>query len=118
MGNWSSKAVVLPPIEFDGDSIVFSVKRLLTEDMLVLMRNFNQGTGKLEFSNPLEVCQTAQLILPKYVTDIQGMSSADGIPVTAEEFIKAASEFYFVPLMGALLAALIDVSTVGTQAKN
>lgn len=118
MGNWSSKGVVLPPIEFDGDSITFTVKRLLVEDMMVLSKHFNQKNGALQFESPLEVCQTAQSIFPKYVQGINGMLDEDGKPVTVEGFVEATKEFYFVPLIGELFTSLLTVSTVKAQAKN
>lgn len=118
MGNWTSKGVVLPPIEFDGDSVTFTVKRLLVEDMLTLSKHFDKANGTLKFESPLEVCQTAQSIFPKYVTGIVGMTNGDGGNVTVEEFIEASKEFYFVPLIGELFGALINASTVKAQEKN
>jgi len=115
MGSWSSKPVVLPPIAFDGDDITFSVKRLLVEDMMLLSNHFKDG--KMVFESPMQVCETAAKILPKYVTAIEGMSTADGA-MTLEQFTEATAEFYFVPLIGELFAKLITVSTVGGQAKN
>ena len=119
MGNWSTNGVELEPIEFDGDSITFTVKRLLVEDMLVLSKYFNRETGALSFGSPLEVCQTAQEIFPKYIQKVGGMFKANGSAMTAEEFLTASKDFYFVPLVGQLFTALISASTVkATEAKN
>jgi len=118
MGQWSNKPVVLKPIEFDGDSIVFSVGRLLVEDMMTLAKFHNASNGTLSFGSPLEVCAMAQAILPKYVKSISGLRKDDGGEMTVAEFIEASKEFYFVPLIGTLFAELITVSTVQAQAKN
>lgn len=118
MGNWTSKSVVLEPIEFDGDSITFHVKRLLVEDMQVLAKYFDGSKGMMSFDNPLDVCKTAQEIFPKYVTGIKGLLDAEGHEVSVEQFLEASKEFYFVPLIGELFAKLIDVSTAKAQLKN
>lgn len=119
MGNWSTNGVVLEPIEFDGDSITFTVKRLLVEDMLVLSKYFSKETGALSFGSPLEVCQTAQEIFPKYIQDVRGLLKADNVAMTPEEFLGASKDFYFVPLVGQLFTALITASTVkAVEAKN
>lgn len=110
--------MVLAPIEFDGDSITFTVKRLLVEDMLLLSKHFDKANGTMKFESPLEVCQTAQSIFPKYVTGIGGMTNCDGGNVTVEDFLVAAKEFYFVPLIGELFGALITASTAKVQEKN
>lgn len=117
MGHWTKHGVRLPAIEFDGDSIVFEVTRLRTEDMLELSKFYDKTKGAMVFGSPAEVCTVAAAILPKYIKSIDGMT-ADGAPVTVELFETMVSEFYFVPLIGALLAHLITVSTVGAQEKN
>jgi len=117
MGSWSNKSVVLDPIEFDGDMIVFSTKRLLVEDMQILMKFYDKETGNLAFSDPLEVCKTAGSIFPNYITDVKGMFS-DGVEMSVTEFLEASKEFYFVPLIGALFGALISASTVKSKEKN
>lgn len=118
MGNWTNKTVVLEPLEFDGDKIVFTVKRLLVEDMQTLSKFFDGSSGSLKFNNPLDVCKTAQEIFPKYVTALNGLNKEDGSAVTVEEFMEASKEFYFVPLVGQLFASLISVSTVKSIEKN
>lgn len=118
MGNWTSKTVTLPPIPFDGDQVAFTVKRLLTEDMLTLAKFYNQENGTLRFSNPIEVSKVAQEILPKYVVAMDGLLTAEGAKMGAAEFVEASKEFYFVPLVGALFGELISVSTVRAQEKN
>jgi hypothetical protein len=118
MGNWTNKTVVLEPIEFDGDKIVFTVKRLLVEDMQVLSRFYDNSSGNLQFSSPLDVCKTAQEVFPKYVQAINGMSKEDGSAMTVEEFMEASKEFYFITLIGQLFAGLIAASTVKSKEKN
>lgn len=118
MGNWSSKPVVLEPIEFDGDKVVVTVKRLLVEDMQMLAKYFDRDKGTMRFESPLEMCKAASDIMPKYVTGIDGLIDGDGVRVTLEEFHKAVGEFYFVPLSGAIFQGLVRVSTAKAQEKN
>ena len=118
MGNWASKGVTLDPIDFDGDSITFVVKRLLVEDMQILLKFYKPESGTLAFDDPLEVCRTAQGIFPRYILSQIGMKKEDGTEFTLEEFNEATSEFYFVPLVGALFGALIGASTLKGQEKN
>jgi len=115
MGNWTKGSVKLEPIEFDGEQVVFHAKRLLVEDMLVLSKHFNGD--KMVFASPMEVCQTAAGILPKYLTAISGYK-VDGADMTLEEFLAAAQEFYFVPLVGALFGRLVAISTAKGMEKN
>lgn len=112
MGNWTNKPIQLPEIQFDGDDITFTVKRLLVEDMLVLSKHFNAEKGVLSFGSPLEVCKTAQELFPKYVVGVAGLQTAEATPVSLAEFLEAVKDFYFVPLVGELFTALIVASTV------
>lgn len=118
MGNWSSKPVILDPIEFDGDKVVVTVKRLLMEDMQAISKYFDREKGVMRFDSPLEVCKAAADIMPKYVVGIDGMVDGDGSRVTLEEFHKAVGEFYLVPLFGGIFQGLVRVSTARAQEKN
>ncbi|OGC95828.1 MAG: hypothetical protein A2W25_15240 [candidate division Zixibacteria bacterium RBG_16_53_22] len=117
MGNWTSN-VILEPIEFDGDSIVFTCGRLTVEDMLALSKFFDQEKGVLRFDDQLQALNTAQGLIGKYVRRIDGMRMPDGASITVEQFSEVAREFYFVPLLGELLANLVTISTVGKSEKN
>lgn len=118
MGNWCP-TVKLEPIEFDGDVVSVEASRLLVEDMADLMKNVDPVSKKLRFDDPSQVCSMASRLLPKYVKSFSGYIKADGTAMTREEFVAAASEFYFVPLVGRIFAALMAESTVGgAQAKN
>jgi len=118
MAKWSNKPVVLEPISFDGDSVVFTAKRLLVEDMQTMSKFFNKERGAMVFNSPLEVCTLAAEIFPKYIVELQGLTKDDGTAVTRDEFLEAAKEFYFVPLISALFAGLMQISTVRSSEKN
>ncbi|MFA6213542.1 MAG: hypothetical protein WC714_29160 [Candidatus Obscuribacterales bacterium] len=118
MGNWSSKPVVLDPIEFDGDQVVVTVKRLLMEDMQAISKYFDREKGVMRFDSPLEVCKAAADIMPKYVVGVDGMMDDAGGRVTLEDFHKAVGEFYLVPLFGAIFQGLVFVSTAKAKEKN
>lgn len=118
MGNWTNKPVVLPAIDFDGDKVVLTVKRLQVEDMQVLSKFYDRATGVLRFNDPLEVVAVAGTLFPKYIVGISGMTTADGDEVTVEDFIASCKEFYFVPLIGQLFSELVGCSTVRSKAKN
>lgn len=117
MGNWTTRPVELQPIEFDGDTIKISVKRLLMADMQELSKYFDRDKGVMRFDSSLEVCKAAANIMPKYVVSIEGMIT-DGRPVTLEEFHAATGEFYLAPLFGEIFSQLIEVSTAKAQKKN
>lgn len=117
MGKWSA-TVTLDSIVFDGDSITFTVNRMLTEDMTIMSKYFDPDTGKLKFNSNTEICEVAADLLPKRVVGMVGMTKADGSEFTLQEFNTAAKEFYFAPLLGELFAKLMSISVVGVQAKN
>lgn len=119
MGNWTAETN-LDPIEFDGDSITFTVSRLLVEDMAEVMKNYDPKTEKLTFADPAAVCSLAAKIVPKYVKRVSGMKKPDGSEFTAAEFSTVVcKEFYFTGLLGALFGGLVSVSVVGqAAAKN
>lgn len=118
MGKWSNQDVTLEPIAFDGDAVVFTVSRLTVEDMLVLSKHFDTERGTMRFSSPMEVCAAASTVLPARVKAVSGYRKSDGEAMTLDEFLSAAKEFYFVPLISALFAALVGISVVGTSEKN
>ena len=118
MGKWLGGGVKLDPIDFDGDSIVFTVNRLKVGDMAPLAKHFAQDSGMLNFSSQLEVCTVAAELLPRYVVSIEGMTKGDGSAMALDEFNTAVSDFYFAELLGKLLGKLIEVSAVGGQEKN
>lgn len=117
MGNWT-KEVRLPEIEFDGDTVVFTVTRMLVEDMQMLSKFFDKDSGTLKFTDNLEVCGLAKTILPRRVVKIEGMKKADGTDMTREEYLAVASEFYFAELNGQLFGELMSVSVVKQQEKK
>lgn len=117
MGKWTA-TVELEAIEFDGDQIVFNVNRLLTKDMGEMARHYNESEGKLQFTSNAEVCTLAADLFPRYVNSMHGMTDGDGAAINKERFVQIAQEFYFAPLVGQLFAKLMEISVVGTQAKN
>lgn len=112
MGNWSAAAVQLDPIEFDGDKIVFTANRLKTTHIGVLLKHYDAERGTLVFSSQLEVIEAASQVLPEYIIGISGMTKGDGTEFSLEEFKNALGDFYFVPLVGEVLAGLVKASTV------
>jgi hypothetical protein len=118
MGKWTNE-VVLDPIEFDGDIITFTAKRLLAEDMALILQNYDKEKEVLRFANEAEMSKMTAAIFPKYVTKIEGMTKGGGEQFTVTEFVEASKEFYFVPLVGKLFSGIMKISTVGgLQAKN
>lgn len=117
MGKWVAE-VTLEPIEFDGDKITFTAKRLLAEDMGVVLQNYDSEKETLRFASHGDLAKVAADIFPKYVTAIDGMTKGDGTPFTVPEFIAASKEFYFMPLVTGLFTRIMGISSVGKEAKN
>jgi hypothetical protein len=118
MSNWMPD-VTLEPIDFDGDSVVLRVQRLKTDDMHVVLQNYDRATGKLSFGSPEEMSELAARLVPKYVLGMDGLKKQDGTPMTLPEFVAAAGEYYFSTLVGALFVQLMGVSVVKVDdAKN
>lgn len=115
MGNWTNN-VTLDPIEFDGDKVVVTVTRLLTEDMQMLRKY--QVDGVFKFTDTLELCSIAAKLFPKYVVGVTGLLKADKTEMTREEFLAVVQEFYFVNLVASIFNKLISASIVGLQEKN
>ncbi len=117
MGKWTAE-VTLEPVEFDGDTITFTAKRLLASDMGVVLQHYDSEKQTLRFANQSEMAKVAADIFPKYVTSISGMTKGDGTPFTVTEFIEASKEFYFMPLVTGLFSGIMAISSVGKEAKN
>lgn len=119
MGNWSRKTS-LEPIEFDGDTVVCEVNRLKVADMIKLSakmkKNETSGRVELTFNDSMELLKIASELLPTYVTAINGLSMAGGTPMDIKTFHnEALTEFYFVELIGMILAGLMEVSSVNKE---
>ena len=118
MGNWTP-SVTLDPIPFDGDQIIFTSHRIQVDDMVTLSKNMTiekDGEVKISFSESMEVCKVASEILPKALVNVEGMTLGDNTPVNLEKFCELVStEFYFIPLVGDLLKALMDISSVSEE---
>ncbi len=118
MGNWAA-TTVLPPIDFDGDSISLTVTRVLTEDMGVLSKYHNADKKAVVFADHIELCKMAASWVKKYVREVKGMTKSTGEPMTVNELGDAAGEFYFVAFNIAFFTALSKVSTLSqVEAKN
>lgn len=118
MGNYVP-AVTLGPIDFDGDSITIEARRLTTEDMQALSPHIDREKGVIGFESVTALCSLAAAIFPKRLIALRGMKHPDGREFTLDEFLAVVSEFYFSPLVGVVLAKLIDASTVRqVAAKN
>lgn len=115
MGNWSP-TVVIDPIEFDGDNIIFTLERMEVSDFLKLSKNMSFESGKelkLTFVESMDVCVSATELFPKYVKNISGMTSKDGLSVTLEKFTtELVNQTYFLNLIGQLLGELMTISVV------
>lgn len=116
MGNWSLTKKI-DPIQFDGDSVELVLGRLEVADMITLSAYIKTGEDgvkqNLSFSDSMEMCRVAGELLPKYVKSVKGMSGADGIDMSLDQFNQTVpSQFYFMTLIGEILGALVVISTV------
>jgi len=113
MGKWTNEGIAVEPIEFDGDKVQFTLKRLRVEDMGLMAKNFDAVNKTMRFSDPLEMCQLSSKVLPKYIVSMSGYKKGDGSEMTLEEFLQEAiTEFYFVPLVSKLFGSLVSISTI------
>ena len=119
MGKWTNAGIPVEPIGFDGDNVSFTLKRLRVEDMGLLAKNFDASSKTMKFNDPLEMCQLASKILPKYIVSMSGYIKGDGTEMTLDEFLKeAVSEFYFVPVVSVLFGELVGISTIPKDAEK
>jgi hypothetical protein len=117
MGNWTAE-VELYPIDFDGDKITFTAKRLLAADMGLVMSHYDAEKQMMRFASQMEMAEMCAEVFPKYVTKIDGMVKGDGGPFTLPEFLCAVKEAYFTPLITELFVQIMKISTVGSTEKN
>jgi hypothetical protein len=117
MGKWTAE-VELDPIEFDGDVIKFTAKRLLAADMGVVMSHYDAEKQMVRFASQMAMAEMCADIFPKYITKIEGMVKGDGTPFTLPEFLEAVKESYFTPLITSLFIGIMKISTVGIAEKN
>lgn len=99
--------------DFDGDHLVFELRRMKVKHHAAVMRAVDLSkAGERESM----IAETGQSVLPDCVVSMTGLTIA-GQPVVD---IKAVlDEVYFLPLVDNLLAELIRVSRVQeTEVKN
>lgn len=84
--------------EFDGDAVTLTMNHMETADVLTL-RDLSADT----------VASTFQPLIAKYLVSVEGLTAADGTPVTKEEFCAA---LYFLPVLVDAGMALINGSRV------
>ena len=119
MSNWSN-VVKLPPIQFDGDTVEASVRRMEVQDFLDLSGNIKKGDNvdsevTLSFS-ALELFNVAPTIFSKYLVALKGLTQSDGTQLTVEDYVKElCRQMYFLNLTGAILTGIMEASTLTSE---
>lgn len=116
MGNWT-REVLLDPIEFDGDIISVTVKRLLASDMDIVLHNYDSSGSPI--ATPVSMTKLAAELVPKYLVKLEGMVQKDGLPFTLEDFKQVCGDYYFAPLIGKIYGGILRHGSLSAeQLKN
>jgi hypothetical protein len=109
-----TREIDLAPIEFDGDTVRLTVRRMLAEDMGAVLGRIVEGQP-----DKGESLKFGTAMLQKYVTSVSGLTQPDGTAVTLEEFREMVVEAYFMPLSVTAYGMLLAASSISQdQAKN
>ena len=102
-------------LDFDGDHVVFELRRLKVKHRAQVMRASDKGTA-LPGDREALLSDSAKAILPECVVSMAGLTIA-GQPATDIKTIL--EEAYFLPLMDKVLAELMRLSLPSeVDAKN
>ncbi len=102
-------------LDFDGDHLVFELRRLKVSHRAQVMRASDRGIDKPGDREAL-LSESAKAILPECVVSVTGLMIS-GQPVTDIKTIL--DESYFLPLVDKVLAELIRTSLpTETDVKN
>ncbi len=113
MSKWLPTPAELPEIEFDGDKIKATAKRLKISDMSSLVgRKFDLNSDE----GRLGVTQLGAEVLPKYLVGLDGLTDANGGQVPLQTYLENIDDFYFASLTAAILFGLLSVSSVKEDA--
>lgn len=93
-------------MDFDGDHLVFELRRLKVSHRAQVMRASDRGTDKAGDRESL-LSESAKVILPECVVSMTGLTISSQ-PVTDVKTIL--EESYFLPLMDKVLAELMRLS--------
>jgi hypothetical protein len=96
-------------VEFDGDMVCFTLRRLQNKHMLVLAPVLAALPGENALARTARLVGAAEGILRECVTDWLGPKDAAGKVLTFDEVL---AESYFLGLMDEVLGRLLKVSVM------
>jgi len=96
-------------VEFDGDTVSFTLRRLQNKHMLVLAPVLAALPGENPLARTARLVQAAEGILRECVTNWQGPKDASGKGLTFDEVL---AESYFLALLDEVLGRLLKVSVM------
>ena len=96
-------------VEFDGDTVSFTLRRLQNKHMLVLAPVLAALPGENALARTARLVQAAEGILRECITNWQGPKDSSGKAITFDE---ALAESYFLGLMDEVLGRLLKVSVM------
>lgn len=96
-------------VEFDGDKVSFTLRRLQNKHMLVLAPVLAALPGENALARTARLVQAAEGILRECVTNWQGPKDSTGKALTFDEVL---AESYFLGLTDEVLGRLLKVSVM------
>lgn len=96
-------------VEFDGDTVSFTLRRLQNKHMLVLAPVLAALPGENALARTARLVQAADGILKECITNWQGPKDAGGKALSLDEVL---TESYFLPLLDEVLGRLLKVSVM------
>lgn len=111
MSNYTP-AVIIGPINFDGDSVTLKCNRLTVWDMEILAPFMSGEDGQTDIDRGLSIIKAAEKIFPNRVEEISGLF-INGSEVSKDIFCNdLINKMYFIELVSEIIGKLLDSSTV------
>ena len=102
-------------LEFDGDTIDVTCKRLKRKDMIKLSPYINvdeDGGVKMSFESQMKMFDVMSNLLPEYIIKFDGLTQSDGSKIDIK---GALAESYFNSLTGDLISNLMRISSLSEE---
>lgn len=102
--------LTIGPIDFDGDSVVVVTTQLDVVDMETIAPHVS-SSGKVSFSDSLQLIKVTNEILPERILSISGLT-VGGVEVSKEDFVgKYIKKAYFMELTSEIVTQMMEGAT-------
>ena len=110
MGRYTQN--VVEKINFDGDEITVTLRRMLNKHMLALSPVLVAREGEGVFERSSRIIVSAKEVLKECIVKIEGLRDASNVEIPIDTVLEDA---YFMSLLDAILGRLLGASVLTEQ---